>query len=821
MSIVLKFGGTSLQNTQRMVAAAQRIQQNAQQQPVIVVASAMGGVTRLLRELAGLLPSAHDTETVLSILRQQHWNVLGDLNGLQSETHTELRELFNQLEIHVREPQRTGRPNAWTDRLLGFGERASVRLLTFTLNKLGQPARYYESNTFIKTDLYHGAARILEDESRALVHEYLGQSHDHIPVVTGFIGETLDHRPTTLGCSGSDYTASWIAAQLQSDALEIWTDVDGIHTADPARITGARSIHSLNFEQLHRLTQAGSSVIHPAVLEPLRSHQPELRIRNSFNPEHPGTTVGEQLDSHSDSQLGIYSVIRQQVSMIRWQSPHRSAPRLLLDRLPILHQQTSSRTSDEHYEHCLVLKTDQAWGLSDELQRLSNLEIESATAIRVITFNDPLPSDLLTKIRHLFTKHQLISVPHSRSPIYIIGDEHADRLEQQLHDLLHLGEIPIPIFLLGLGNVGQEFIDQLADHCQASSFRLIGVCDSQHLWLDQQGIDLTQLSKATLANQSSYDNPEQLKQLLLDIAAPDSCLIDCSGNQEIAQWYPEFLKQGYHIITPSKHAGASETARYQQLQDEIAHQCAFFGDETTVGAGLPLLLTIDRLRRAGDAIRKLEIIASGSLNFILSQLENGTLLSEAVNEAQQRGLTEPDPREDLSGQDVARKARILARRVGWEIPDSSIQVHPLLTWSLPTLRDQKSRPNNSVSKDTESSNNLSRADARDRALSFKQKLQAQNKEWQDRIQQTESHDKVLRYVGTIDEHRIEVGLQALDQDHELAQTQGTQNTFIIHTDYYDEQPLIIKGPGAGVEVTASGVLGDLLRLREKQVGARP
>jgi aspartokinase/homoserine dehydrogenase 1 len=789
MSIVLKFGGTSLENTQRMVEAAQRIQHYAHQEQVIVVASAMGGVTRLLRQLTGLLPLQHDPDAILSLIRQQHWNVLGDLGGLVSDTHSELQELFNQLEVHLQEPQRQGHPNAWTDHLLGFGERASVRLLSFILNKWGQTARYYESDQFIKTDQRHGAARILDDESAALVREYLGHSCDHIPVVTGFIGETLDQRPTTLGRSGSDYTASWLAAQLQSDVLEIWTDVDGIQTADPSRIVGTRPIPQLTYAQLHRLTEGGSSVIHPAILDPLRSNPPELHIRNSFNPDHPGTIVRETATAESDSPQTNFSVARHPVSILRWTSPHRNLPRTLVNRQLVLHHQVSKNPSDDQYHHCLVCKDAPELEHTSNSATLSSLVVEPATAIRVIRLNGLWSSDRKLRIHQLLEQYHPISATTDDSLLYIVSNDYADAVEQQLHDLLRLGKVPQPLVLIGLGNVGQELIAQLADHPQAAAFRLIGVCDSKHLWLDRKGIPLEQATKAHLKKQATYSNTQELHAAILRNAPNEAILIDCSGDSTIADGYPQLIQAGFHILTPSKHAGSADLDYYQQLQSALTKNQRFFRDETTVGAGLPVLQTIDRLRYSGDQIERIACIASGSLNFILTQLDNGVRLSQAVQKAQKLGYTEPDPSEDLSGTDVVRKARILARRSGWEIPKSEIQLTPLIS------------PLNS-------------------ADTLHQILSELDDQWIARIRKAHAQDMVLRYVATIDENGIEIGLRSVPNTHELAQTRNTQNAFIIHSEFYSEQPLIIKGPGAGVAVTANGLMQELVQLEQRLQGSQ-
>jgi aspartokinase/homoserine dehydrogenase 1 len=862
MSIVLKFGGTSLQNTQRIVEAAHRIQSHATEEPIIVVASAMGGITRLLRQLAGLQPPEHKQKIALSLIRQQHWNVLGDLNAMETETHAELRQLFAELEQHLQQPQRTGSPNAWTDHLLGFGERASVRLLSFALRQLDAPARFYESDRFIKTDDRHGSARILDDQSTKLVQQYLGNISDHIPVITGFIGRSLDDQPTTLGRSGSDYTASWLASRLQASTLEFWTDVDGIHTADPARISGTQSIPQLSYRQLHHLTAAGSNAIHPAVLEPLREHQPKVRIRNSFNADHPGTLIHTQTESSEDLQ---FSLTRQEVKVLRFRSTYRTAPRILGDHLPLLYHRVTPASSD--FQHTLVYPSADLDALFPHLDALRALSIEPAVALRVLVLSGTIPAARQHHLRRSLWDHLTLSddrMESDTSHLYIIGTERADCVEQSVHDILRYGQPKIPVFLAGLGSIGSELIRQLADHSLRNHFQIVGVCNSTHHWWDPAGIAPAQLTAERLKQQEPYASTDTLKRLL-ERAMPGTCLIDTTGDPTIAAWYPDLIERGFHIITPSKHAGAAERSQYQRLQNVLAQQEAFFGDETTVGAGLPLLQTIDRLRETGDTIRKLEIIASGSLNFILSRMEEGVMLSEAVAEAQDRGLTEPDPSEDLSGQDVARKARILARRAGWEIPESAIYVVPLvkletkaaqvpaplrlaqnvdhfhktlLTLSRASARDKHSMVNeigsaqnpsraDSLHQDSDIDDSLSRADARDRVirnwvirnrdardreLGFMDRLRLLDKEWQGRIRQAQAEGKVLRYVGTIEDHRIDVGLRTLPRNHELAQTGGTQNTFIIYTDHYQDEPLIIKGPGAGVKVTAAGVLGDLMRL---------
>jgi len=796
---ILKFGGSSLKTPALIRQSAQIVKERMSiAQPVIIV-SAIGGVTDKLLDLADHFDQDSErTAKKIEQLQKIHEQLFDELVAPDSKQQAELLELFDELRATVsNQLLREQEHRAWKDRILSIGERASALIFANVLAEQGLPAQHYEATNFIKTDSTFGQANVNYELTRKMIRDQV-KVHEKIPVITGFIGSNDHHQITTLGRSGSDFSASLIANALDADHLEIWTDVNGVLTADPRWVPTAESIEQLSFADISELSAHGAKVIHPQTIHPIRHKDTSVLVKNSYNPVHPGTRITSGY--HSNGSLKTITVtgpfVQLQVddehtydlliSLKQWNDGTPDSETIGFDR-------TSSFEPTR-----FLLKKSFFEKISDKLAVWSNdnnvvLDLQS-NLYKVKKFSNHFSkSEKLSKqIWDLLVKNDLRPVSSERNRdarfiSFLFEEEDARLAARLLNDYLKGNQTVIDLFVAGTGAVGQTLLEQLKEvEPQDIEFRLVGACNSRKaLWSDH-GLKLHADLNWTEAEKTDW---EQLTKQLTQRHRHNLIFVDATGSEEVARLYPKLFENNIHIVTPSKLANTFEQSFFDDLQTLIKENQTSFRYETTVGAGLPVISTIKDLQSSGDQIHEISGVVSGTMTYLFNQLEQGVPFSKAIADARKKGYAEPDPRDDLSGEDVARKFLTLARTLGHKVEREELEVESLIPEEI-----------KEASKET-----------------FMEQLPEYDSSWQQHIQTARDRNEVLRYTGQLKDGQITIGIQSVPKDSPIGQLKGTDNLIQIYSDYYAETPLVIQGPGAGKKVTAAGVLSDILKTAKSLV----
>lgn len=788
---ILKFGGSSLQNHAFINQAIQIIIDRLQTARPLVVVSALQGVTDTLLTLAkGTDEDDQKIDSEVDQLLQKHIQIYNLLVEDNDQQRDRLIALFEELKQNLKEI-RQDYDRALKDRILSVGERASALILASALSEQGIPSESFEAQQFIKTDSTFGQAKVHRDTSRKLIRNFL-KEEDVVPVITGFIGSDAQERITTLGRSGSDYTAGLIADAMNAGHLEIWTDVNGVLSADPRWVPTAQSIKELSFGDIAELSAHGAKVIHPKTIRPLNNKDTTVLVKNSYNPSHPGTLIRSGFNSN-----GSLKTITVTGPFVRLQIDEKHAYGLLtklhewLDDKPNSEAIGFRRNSD--FEPARFLLSQSFFQeINEKLAKWSTeqnavLDLE-ANLFKVKKFSNHFGEgeELSNRILNLLTSNGLKPINTDRNSderfiSFLFKEDDARLAARLMNDYIRGNEIVVDLFVAGTGAVGQTLLEQLKElEPEGLQFRLLGACNSRISLWDDRGLDL----ESDLDwSQSESMNWENLTAKLTRSHHHNLVFVDATGSEEVARLYPRFLKNGVHIVTPSKLANTFEQSFFDQLQTLVKEQQTSFRYETTVGAGLPVISTLKDLQSSGDRITEISGVVSGTMTYLFNQLEKGVSFSDAIIEARELGYAEPDPRDDLSGEDVARKFLTLARTLGLRIERKQLEVESLIP---ETLRDAGQQ-------------------------TFLKELHAYDDAWQQRIREAEKRNETLRYTGRLKDGKISIGIQSVPKDSPLGQLKGTDNLIQIFSHLYSQTPLVIQGPGAGKEVTAAGVLSDIIK----------
>lgn len=783
---VLKFGGTSLKNTKYIRQAVDIIANRAESVQPVVVASAIASVTDTLSILAE--QAAEDPGTSnrsVDELQAFHQELFHELSPEDADgSYNGLTSLFEELKTTVENREkRTGSRKAWRDHLLSFGERTSVRLLEAALQHHGIRARAWDAHHFIKTDQTFGEAEVYADETRKNIRDAIDFTNG-VPIITGFIGATENHHITTLGRSGSDYTASLVADALDADHLEIWTDVDGVLTADPDIIPEARSLEALNFDDVAELATHGVGVIHSKTIEPIRNRDISVQVRNSHNVNHTGTRIQKSIASNGNFRN---VTVNGPFTYLQVDYEHISALDAILESTTTGGGQFKYQLQGENEPARLLLDQELFYTVKDSIEQWSdehNIDIEIQDGIYELKkfTNDLRENDAVVEhIFHLLRSKNIrpLSVHRNFNQRYItllLSKEEAHTVASTINHRWSQVRPTLPIFIAGVGAVGGTLIEQLSelDHPKFDA-KVIGRCNRKSVkWSDEP-------------DQSHPKSWDSVIQRLKEDPSSTAVFVDATGSEEVAKLYPELFEAGIHVVTPSKLANTLDQSFYNQLREIAESKRTLFRYETTVGAGLPLISTINDLQQSGDTVTEIDGVVSGTMTYLFDRLENNVPFSEAIVEARDKGYAEPDPRDDLSGEDVARKFLTLAREIGWSIERDELQVQSLIPEELAF-----------VDADT-----------------FLKRLSEFDNYWIHKLERARKNGATLRYVGRLADGEITIGVKEVSRKSPLGQLKGTDNLIRIHSRRYRESPIIIQGPGAGKEVTAAGVLSDIIKVAKK------
>ena len=805
---VLKFGGTSVGSSENIRKVTEIVRSSAAQEKTIVVVSAMSGVTNLLIASSEKSASGDDSyKDALSIIEEKHFQVVKDLIPInqQSGIIANVKVLLNQLEdvLHgvslVKELSKKT-----SDYIVSFGELLSSTIIAEVIG-----AVWVDAKELIKTDGSFGNAQVNFELTNTLVQGYFNGKSENLFLVPGFISSTEKGELSTLGRGGSDYTASILAAALSVDLLEIWTDVNGIMTADPRQVEQAFSVPEVSYKEAMELSHFGAKVIYPPTILPVYKKNIPIKILNTFDRSNPGTLISGTDNSKmpikgisSIDKIALLSLSGSGMVGIPGISSRLFGALSLAGVNIILITQASSEHSitlaiNPNDVESAVESVNSEFELEIQLGKINPLKVELGLSIVALVGEKMsgqvnVSGKMFSALGNNGINLRAIAQGSSERNISaVIEEKHVKKALNVLHERHFENDHPrLNLFIVGIGNVGGTLIEQIKN--QAASLeenskiqiRVIGMCNSRKMLIDEAGIDLNNWKELV----DQCDEPFTTTALIAratELNLRNSVLVDCTANEEIAGMYKSALSANISVVTANKIACSSEYEKYQELKDISLKNGAKFLFETNVGAGLPVIGTINDLVFSGDKITQIQGVVSGSLNFIYNMYDGENNFHDIVKQAQQEGYTEQDPRIDLSGVDVKRKIVILVRESGYEMELEDVSVKSFL-------------PDSCFAVDT--------------VDQFFEELKKNESTFKSMVETAKSKGEKLRIVGSFDGKKASVEMQSVGSDHPFYNLQGKDNIVVLYTNRYAEQPMVIQGAGAGAGVTAAGVFADIIRI---------
>ncbi len=808
---VLKFGGTSVNSAGRIKSVIAIVKSSARKDGVVCVVSAFGSVTEKLIAMSKVAASGQQSYfKILAGLKARHQRIAAELIGKDkvvretidlhfSDLHDLLHGAYLTRELTLR----------LSDLIMSYGERLSAFIISKGLRAAGIAADYVDASLLVKTDDSYGAAIVDFEVTNQNIRAYFKKIKG-IPVVTGFIASTEYDRVTTLGRSGSDYTAAIFAAALDCSEIEIWTDVNGVMTADPRAVAAAFPIDSLSYDEAMEMSHFGSKVIHPKAMQPALGKNIPLRIRNTFQPDFAGTVISRQPAPNPFVIRGISSIGA--VSLLQVQGSGMLGVTGISGRLfgalarESINVILITQASSEH-SICFAVNPDFAKLARRLIEKEFAVEIRAALIERVRGEDDmavvAIVGENMRGVPGIAAKIfqalgaagiNVVAIAQGSSElnvsIVVSGGDEAAALNVIHAAFFANAKTTLHLFVVGVGLVGAELLQQMrkqfavlqSEH--ALELKLHGVANSRKMVFERAGLSFRGWKKS-LSGARTRMNMARFVEQMKAFNFRNSVFVDCTASEEVVAHYETILNLGIAIVTPNKKANAGSYERYCRLKQASAARGAKFYYETNVGAGLPVIGTLQDLVLSGDTILKIEAIISGSMSFIFNSFDGFKPFSAIVRAAGARGYLEPDPRDDLNGMDLARKLLILAREAGRQLEPSDIALENILPKSC---REAKS------------------VDA------FWQELEKADAHFDSLRLKAEKEGKRLRYIATLDRENARVALAAVAPNHPFFQLKGSENVISFTTLRYRELPLVIRGRGAGADVTAAGVLADIIRV---------
>ena len=806
---VLKFGGTSVGSVKSILSLRRIVENEAKHQPVVVVVSALGGITDKLLETSLLAKRGDDRwKSEFEIIVERHHKMIDTIID-----DTKSREkLFNIVDALLEQLRSIyfgvylihDLSEKTQDAIVSYGERLSSNIVS-TLIK---GSKWYDSRDFIKTQRKNNKHILDSELTKRLVKETFTVL-PRISVLPGFISMDKDNDETTnLGRGGSDYTASIIAASLGAEVLEIWTDVDGFMTADPRVIKTAYTINELSYVEAMELCNIGAKVIYPPTIYPVCVENIPIKVKNTFNPNSAGTIIKNKIENDRKPIKGISSIKGTTLitvtglSMVGVIGVNRRIFTALAENgiSVFMVSQASSENStsigvrDEDASEA-VRVLDSEFSKEIETGAMFPMHAESNLAtIAIVGENMKHTPGIAGKLFGTLGRSgvSVIACAQGASETNISFVVHSEFLRKSLnviHDSFFLSEYKVlNLFICGIGTVGSKLIEQiksqyeeLKEHSRLK-LNVVGIASSHKAIYDRDGLNLDEYEQEL--NQSDESDPKTLCDNILKMNIFNSVFVDCTASSEISTLYQTFLEHNISVIAANKIAASSDYENYSRLKQTALARGVKFRYETNVGAGLPIIGTINDLRNSGDKILKIEAVLSGTLNFIFNELSAEVPFSETVRRAKEQGYSEPDPRIDLSGMDVVRKLVILTREAGYKVEQSDVEKH---------LFVPDEYFNGSVDE-------------------FWQKLPALDASFEERRKQLESRHMRWRFVARMEAGRTSVELMEVAHDHPFYNLAGSNNIVLLTTERYKEYPMQIQGYGAGASVTAAGVFANIMSI---------
>jgi aspartokinase/homoserine dehydrogenase 1 len=817
---VLKFGGTSVANAENIKKVIAIVSNAIKKDATVVVVSALGGVTDLLLHSAQMAAEGNENfSEKISLIKDRHRECVSSLVGISAQSNllniidTACKEISNLCEGIYMLGELTPRTK---DRIASYGEKLSSQIIAAAFNDNNIAAVWKDSRELIETDSNFNSAAVDFEKTNQHISNYINSNNNQLYVIPGFIAADASGITTTLGRGGSDYTAAIFAAALAVKNLEIWTDVSGMMTADPRLSINAKIIPHISYHEAMELSHFGAKVIYPPTIQPVMNLNIPVWIKNTFAPEDYGTVISDEYASKDKTNVenivrGISSI--NNISLITLEGSgmvgipgfsKRLFESLSNERINvILITQSSSEHSitvaiDTIQSEKAKQSVNKVFANEIELKKVDPLRVEEGLSIVALVGENMknhtgVSGRMFSSMGRNGINIRAIAQGSSEKNISaVIKTTDVRKTINVLHEeFFETTYKQINVFLAGAGNVGARLLSQLQQQHEfllekmKLQVNLTGIINSRKMFIDESGIDLNNWS-AVLDNGKQADLNSFIDEVI-SLNLRNSVFVDITANDKVAEVYERLLQKSIGVVACNKVAASSAYERYKSLKETSREFNAPFLFETNVGAGLPVILTISDLMHSGDRIHRIEAVLSGTLNFVFNNYDGSKNFSEVVRQAQAEGYTEPDPRLDLGGTDVMRKIMILTREAGEKI-------------EMYDIENQSFMPASCMQGSVED---------------FYKAMETHESHFKQLYEEAKAAGCILKFVATYDNGKASVGLKHIDPKNDLYHLYGKDNVVLFYTDRYKEQPLVIKGAGAGAEVTASGVFADIIRASKR------
>ncbi|MDH6250895.1 aspartokinase/homoserine dehydrogenase 1 [Chryseobacterium sp. H1D6B] len=811
---VLKFGGSSVADAQNILLVENIIKKESIKNKIIVVVSALSGVTdQLIQAAESASKKEENYQLIIQGIEEKHLTAVKNLIPIsrQSSWLSFIKKHFNDIEDICSGIFVLGEfTDRIKDKITSYGEFLSSNIIATRLDFEGLDAVWMNTADYIRTNSNFTDAKVDFETTEKKLKKYFEENQHQIVLVPGFIANDEKGNTTTLGRGGSDYTASIIASAVDAQELQIWTDVDGMMTADPRLVSNAKVISEISYQEAMELSHFGAKVLYPPTIQPVMAKNINLWIKNTFNPEVPGTLISQNINSSKnkdETAAGISSM--SSIALLTLEGsgmvgiPGTSAKLfacLSIEKINII---LITQSSSEHSITIAVNEKEvsraesainKAFSDDLKLKRIEPVKVETHLSIvALIGENMKSRSGVCAKMFGALGNNGIniraIAQGSSEKNIStIISKKDTKKAVNVLHEEFFESEIKqIHLYICGTGNVGSKLIQQIYSQNTylkenlSINLRIAGISNSRKMVFSNEG--LPEKNYEELLKNGEDSSAQKFAEEIINRNLRNSVFADVTASAAIVEIYESLLQKSISIIACNKIAAASEFQKYKRFKNLAKnHNCNYFF-ETNVGAGLPIIGTINDLIRSGDKITSMQAVLSGTLNFIFNKYDGSRKFSEIVAQAQKEGYTEPDPRLDLAGTDAARKILILAREAGYFLQLEEIE-------NICFLPEECMRGN---------------------VENFYQSLDHYESHFKNLLDEAKNTGKILKYIAEFKEGKAKVGLQHIAPESDLYHLYGKDNIVIFKTLRYSEQPLIVKGAGAGAEVTASGVFADIVR----------